>query len=52
MKIIDLVDLLGWFALAAGLIAVICVVVVWYESFVVEDCKSVLYEQERKWPGE
>jgi hypothetical protein len=52
MRMIYLVDLLGLFALAAGLIAVTCVVVVLYEHFVVEDCKNVLYEQERKWPGE
>jgi len=46
------VDLLGLFALAGGLIAVTCVVVVLYEHFVVEDCKSALSEQEKRWLGE
>jgi hypothetical protein len=52
MRMIYLVDLLGLFALAAGLIAVIFAVVVYYEHFVVEDCKSALSEHEKRWLGE
>ena len=52
MKMVCLVDLLGWSALAGGLIAGIFVVVALYAHFAVEDCKSGLSEHEKRWLGE
>jgi hypothetical protein len=52
MRMMCLVDLLGLFALAGGLIAVIFVVVALYAHFAVKDCKSVLSEHEKRWLGE